>query len=841
MRLVLTIFGLLLCVMPMRAQQYEGTVTNTEGRPIARVSVMFTDSVRNPISFTRSNTQGHFSLNMKTTKKIAYLLFTAVGYAKKEISIAYFKNGSTVIMAEKAMELKEVVVKDEPVKRSGDTLTYRVSAFKQAYDRSIEDVIAKMPGLRVDDKGIIYYNDQAIHNFYIEDMDMMGNQYVQASRNISADRVESVQVYEHHQEVKAMQGISKSDNVALNIKLKDNTKNIWTGSGDLALGLPIGDADRLLREWKLSPMMFAKNIQTLSLYKSNNIGTDLQPEIGSTMGEAGYNLIGNISYGTTFVDRKRSLFNDSYLLTTNWLYRPKRDTDLRLQLSGLLDHETGELTRETHYSDQVYPVVRTEQNTSDTYHQEWNGNLKFLQNKSRYMLSNQLSAHFDLSHSNGIAYLNGSRVEQYVKPHEIQVSNRLNYLKRIRHHSVSFFSDFDYAHMPATMQLYNQSIQTTQLNSMKWTNKASYVHNWKQLSFSGSVEGGVLFQDFHVDSPDTIARNLYRENYLALFPMISYQKGSWHFSLTPRVRLFNQSLEHQHQLRWLLEPEASINYNNHGLFSHSLHYFTIHTMGQLMQLTDIPLYQNYAFSTAGTGILRMGAFKTAYWTTNLNDVAHMINAGIRLSYSCNTTNSLYNNRIDADGLYNRSSRDRKNHMEFYNTSANIQKRFSWMQTSIGLDGSYGMNTYPLIVADNITKLRMYNTMLKGSVRMKPMSFLSMEMGLEYNNRHSRQPLTDNKTTSENYIGHLNVYFSGKQWLLSFTNWCSISNGDGQNNVWLSDLRFDYKMKRVDFFLKCSNLWNNDKIIRRGITVYEEIFSIYRLRPREIMAGVSFIL
>ena len=843
MKQILTLIGLLFCIMPLKAQQYEGTVTNTGGKPIARASVVVTDSLHNALSFTRSDAKGAFALKSPSGKKVAYITFTAVGYAKKEFPIEEFTNGSSIRMDEKAIELKEVVVKDEPVKRSGDTVSYRVSAFKQAYDRSIEDVIAKMPGLKVDDKGIIYYNNQAIRNFYIEDMDMMGNQYVQASRNLSADRVESVQVYEHHEEVKALQGISKSNAVALNIKLKKNAKNIWTGSGDMTLGLPVGDADRLLREWRLSPMMFAKNLQTLSLYKSNNIGTDLQPEVGNTGGMRTFNPIRNIQYGTSFTDRKRSLFNDSHLLTTNWLYKPQRDTDLRLQLSGLLDHETGELTRETHYTDMNDNIVRTERNTSDCYHQEWNANLKFQQNKARYMLSNETAAHLDLSHSTGVAYLNGNRTDQRVRPHEIRLDNSLRAIRRInQRHSVTFSSDLSYSRLPASLRLYNNREQETRLNNLRWENKVSFMHSWRRFSLSATAEGGLLFQDFHVASPDTIARNLYREAYALLRPSLDYELGAWHFSLVPRVRLLNQSIEHRRQLRWLVEPEASIRYDNRGLFSHLLHYLTINTLSDLLRITDIPFYQNYAFSSAGTGMLRLSRFETLGLTSNFRDVGHRLYGGISLGYTANTTHSMFSNAMDAEGVYNRNSYDRKNRMENYNASFNIQKNLSWAQTSIRIDGSYGMSRYPMVIGGEETVSRMYNTTLKASVIMRPIQPFTLDVGAERIGRHSSKMWSGGQAvTTANYYGHLNLHYVQDRWLVSLTNWCSLTDEDGQNNVLFSDAKLTYKLKRFDVILSCNNLWNKDRIVRRGITVYEETFSIYRLRPREVMIGFSLLL
>ena len=77
-------------------------------------------------------------------------------------------------MHEAETKLKEVVVKSHRLKQSSDTLIYSVAGFRQKQDRSIADVIAKMPGLEVNPNGVITFQGTAINKFYIEGMDLMG-------------------------------------------------------------------------------------------------------------------------------------------------------------------------------------------------------------------------------------------------------------------------------------------------------------------------------------------------------------------------------------------------------------------------------------------------------------------------------------------------------------------------------------------------------------------------------------------------------------------------------------------------------------------------------------------
>lgn len=843
MKIVKTLLLFLLIIARQAvAQQYEGMVKTVVGKPLPKVSVVISDSLSNPLTFVRSDADGHFLLKVKQGQVAHRLTFTAVGYAKKEVFINDFTNGSTIQMEEKALELREVTVEADKVIRNGDTITYRVSGFKQDIDRSIEDVIKRMPGLRVDKNGTIYVQNRAIRNFYIEGMDMMGNSYAQASRNISADRVESVQVYEHHEPVKALQGMAKSDEVALNIKLKNNIKNIWTGSGDIALGTPVGDMDKLLREWKITPMLFARNLQSLSLYKSNNIGVDLLPESGNTYIETERNPVDNISYGTSFADRRRSLFNDSHLLTTNWLYKPRQDTDLRLQLAGYVDHETGFIQRETHYINQE-GAIRTEQNTSDSYRRELNANLKYERNAQRNLLSNQLAAHIDFNHSKALSLLNGRQTEQNVEPHDFYLNNQLNTVWRIaQRQSLNFTSTFTYANLPGTLHLYNDGTQETTLRSLKWTNQLSTHYNWKRMMLTLSANGSLMSEDFNVSTPDTIARNSYHEASFLLRPAFFYGGFPWRFSLTPKLRLLRQSLEHDHQYRTLFEPEVGITYDNDGAFRHNLSFLQFHSFSQLTEMTDIPFYRNYAFASAGTGKMRLTDMKMAYLTSSWRDLGHLLSATASLNFTRMTTNKLYGSQLDSDGLYNRTTYDKKNHADNLSASGEIQKNFSWASAAVSMKGSYGISTYHMMTGREEMTHRMYNSSLSGSFSMRPIASLLVNAGMEYNARRSRQNNKDDKKQIiENYVGHLNIHFTKNRFQSSLTNWCSLNSSEGQNNVWFTDLKVSYLYKKMEFVLRCNNIWNTDKMIRRGISIYEETFSIYRLRPRELLLGVNILM
>ncbi|WP_242403133.1 hypothetical protein [Prevotella scopos] len=85
-------------------------------------------------------------------------------------------------------------------------MVYNVSSFLQKGDRHLEDILKKLPGVKVAENGSVSYQGRAINRFYIEGQDLMGNNYNQATRNMPITAVRNVEVLENHQPVKMLRG-----------------------------------------------------------------------------------------------------------------------------------------------------------------------------------------------------------------------------------------------------------------------------------------------------------------------------------------------------------------------------------------------------------------------------------------------------------------------------------------------------------------------------------------------------------------------------------------------------------------------------------------------------------
>lgn len=74
-------------------------------------------------------------------------------------------------------ELREVEVRPDPVYQRGETLTYVSSEIEQHEEEVLEKLIARIPGIDIDEQGKISHEGKAINKFYIEDMDLLEGRY----------------------------------------------------------------------------------------------------------------------------------------------------------------------------------------------------------------------------------------------------------------------------------------------------------------------------------------------------------------------------------------------------------------------------------------------------------------------------------------------------------------------------------------------------------------------------------------------------------------------------------------------------------------------------------------
>lgn len=155
----------------------------------------------------------------------------------------------TVFMEKRVQTLNEVVVEQPPIIIKKDTTEFNASAFKTKPNATAEDLLKKLPGVQVDKDGNVKAEGEDVQKVYVDGKEFFGSDPKLATKNITADMIESIQVFDDMSDQAKFTHIDDgSRQKTLNIKLK---KNMRKGTfGRLVAGA--GSDSRYESNWMLN-------------------------------------------------------------------------------------------------------------------------------------------------------------------------------------------------------------------------------------------------------------------------------------------------------------------------------------------------------------------------------------------------------------------------------------------------------------------------------------------------------------------------------------------------------------------------------------------------------------
>lgn len=221
----------------------KGTIKDSIGNPLEFANVIASvKSSGATESYGITNYQGRYQLDLP--KGNNYILRASfLGYETKEQTVNVPANAENIdldfILNPQENRLDDVeIVYEMPVTVKGDTIIYNADSFTNGDERKLGDVMKKLPGVEVNEDGEIQVEGKTVTKVMVEGKDFFDGDSKLATKNIPADAVDKVEVLRNYNEVDQMRGLGNdSDNVAINIKLKEGKKNFWFGEVTAGAGL----------------------------------------------------------------------------------------------------------------------------------------------------------------------------------------------------------------------------------------------------------------------------------------------------------------------------------------------------------------------------------------------------------------------------------------------------------------------------------------------------------------------------------------------------------------------------------------------------------------------------
>ena len=322
--------------------EYRGIVKDSLDFPLEMANVIALDTVAKRIaSYGFTDAKGNFKLDLKKNTvyniKISYIGF-------KEIS-AFLKTKTTNMnkdytMLEDSMLDGIEIISKMPITIKGDTIIYNADSFKNGSERKLKDVLAKLPGVEINDDGQIEVEGKAVEKIMIDGKEFFSGDTKLATENIPSNAVDKIQVLRNYSNVSQLSSVQNNqDRVAINIKLKEGKKNFWFG--DIIAGAGnSADTDLYLFQPKLFYYTPKYTINVIG--DVNNLGDvvlsrrDLRSFGGSFRSQSpsnGTNInIGDAGIGFLSAGANNANRIETKLSALNISYSPNK----KLDLSGFL-------------------------------------------------------------------------------------------------------------------------------------------------------------------------------------------------------------------------------------------------------------------------------------------------------------------------------------------------------------------------------------------------------------------------------------------------------------------------------------------------------------------------
>lgn len=194
------------------------------------------------VAFTRTDSLGNFKFtNLEAGK---YRLSASQLYFHPQWKDVVLRAGNGLIelaaigMKDKSL-LETVTLKAQrpPVEVNGDTIEFNTESFRTKPNAMVEDMLKKMPGIEVDKDGAVRVNGKKINRVLVNGKDFFNGDPTMATRNLAADAVDKVQVFDKQSDQAAFTGFDDGNaEKTINLKLKKDKKNAAFGKVTAAAG-----------------------------------------------------------------------------------------------------------------------------------------------------------------------------------------------------------------------------------------------------------------------------------------------------------------------------------------------------------------------------------------------------------------------------------------------------------------------------------------------------------------------------------------------------------------------------------------------------------------------------
>ncbi len=856
MRILITyLFCLFATAVAVAQVSVAGKVIDKENNePLAGASVIVRGADGKIKKFASSKADGGFAMSVATIAGFR-LEVSAMRYEKRAILLDSVSFPLTVYMTPGDVQLKEVAVKADRIRAQGDTVTYNVGSFAQHQDRSIGDVLKRMPGIDVSNSGKIQYRGEDINKFYIEGSVLLGGKYGIATNGISHDDVGAVEVLENHQPMQVLSGIAFSDKAAINLKLKSKAKATWTFHGDAGAGYS-WQPDGAVWDGELFAMAVMPSFQNITTLRTNNAGEDLSSsnaDFFADRRQTGLSRYVGVGLpGVPSLRDKRTLFNRSFLISTNSLWKFGRG-ELKANIDYSFNRVTADASNITTYFLDGGNRIITENRSGTEHHHSLSGKFIYELNQKTAFINNSLQTNIDWDDVS-LATTGSLPNGQSAKLPDYYISNKFKMIKRFKgKHLVTFQSVNEWESLPQTLNLDMNSerfCQNISDHAFYTHESAAYAFNIKGVTLS--LEGGIkgYFRSMDSQLPELpvelpwLTENVVNTNYLTVYatPKFEYWVRRVNLSLNLPISYahynFDKAIANRDEVYF--SPSLSFNWKPNNRFSGTLRGGLGRSPMNLNLIHPGLIMTNYRTLKSGVDDFYNSSSQNVSASISYKHTRHGLFANGMVMQSWSHVPYTMAQQLYGDYVVY-SYADAKNDSKMLMAMGSIGKTLDFMRGSCNVNGSFNRNESRLLSQEQFVSSVSTSWSVGGKINGNPCRWLSFDYRMDYSD--SRLAMNGKseswRSTMENELSLTFIPHSKWQWTVSGEHYRNEITEHNFKNVVMLDTKLTYRLsKRIELVASLSNILDKRSY---NYTTYSQLSSFESqrmLRGRQLMFSIT---
>lgn len=854
-RLFTYVLFLVVAVSAVAQTNVTGKVIDKESNePLVGASVIVKGADGKIKKFASSRSDGGFSITMQSVNGCR-LEVTMMSFAKQSIPLDSVSFPLTIYMEPGTTLLKEVTVKADRIREQGDTITYNVGSFAQQQDRSIGDVLKRMPGIDVANNGKIQYQGEDINKFYIEGSDLLGGKYGIATNGISHEDVGAVEVMENHQPMQVLSGISFSDKAAINLKLKNKAKATWTFHGDAGGGYS-WQPEGAIWDGELFAMAVMPGFQNITTLRTNNTGENLSSsstDFFADRRQTGLNRYVGVGLpGVPSLSDKRTLFNRSFLVSTNSLWKLKNG-EFKTNIDYSFNRVTADASNITTYFLDDGNRMITENRSGTEHSHSLSGKFIYELNQKTAFINNTLQTNIDWNDVS-LATTGSLPNVQSAKLPDYYISNKFKMIQRFKgKHLVTFQSVNEWESLPQTLNLDINSQQFRQHisdHAFYTHESAAYAFNIKGVTLS--LEGGIkgYLRSMHSQLPDLpeelpgLTQNVVSTNYLTVYatPKFEYWVRRVNLSLNLPVSYahysFDKAIANQDEVYFF--PSLSFNWKPNNRFSGTLRGGLGRSPMNLNLIHPGLIMTNYRTLKSGVDNFYNSSSQNVSASVSYKHTRHGLFANGRVIQSWSHVPYTMAQQLYGDYVVY-SYADAKNDGKMLMAMGNIGKTLDFMRGSCNVNGSFSRNESHLLSQQQSVNSVSTGWSVGGKINGNPCRWFSFDYRIDYSDsRLMMNGMSESwLSTMENELSLTFIPHRKWQWTVSGEHYRNELTEHNYKNIVMLDTKVTFQLnKRIEFAASLTNILNKRSY---NYTTYSQLSSFEsrrQLRGRQLLFSVT---